>query len=162
VVVVRDAARRAHRRSRPPALIARRTRVVDLDAGAVVSRMLRATAEDACGTLVSIENVACRRGTGGALALGACPLSVAGDTITIGELLEALVVSYDARAVDPSGNAAVVSCEAAFAPSADDGRLVASGGGGCAGGDAVPGALCLALLLVACPRAARRARSWYR
>jgi len=50
-----------------------------------------------------------------------CAISVNGDTIEISARLTegTLEVSYDARAVDPSGNAAVVSCTQSYDPDRD-------------------------------------------
>ncbi len=90
----------------------------------VLPTVIRATASDACGTLVTLENVACVRVIDGAsnpIALTNCPITINGDSIEItGRLSEGeLVITYDARAVDPSGNFAVTSCTQTYDPDQD-------------------------------------------
>ncbi len=86
--------------------------------------VIRASASDACDAVVTLENVACARVVDGArtaMELEDCAISVNGDTIEISARLTegTLEVSYDARAVDPSGNAAVVSCTQSYDPDRD-------------------------------------------
>ncbi len=86
--------------------------------------VIRAIAQDACSATVALENVACARvidGASTAIALEDCPITVSGDTLEVtGRLVEGeLAITWDARATDPSGNSAVVDCEASFTPDRD-------------------------------------------
>jgi uncharacterized repeat protein (TIGR01451 family) len=129
-----------------------------------------ATAEDACGAEVGLEDVVCEGvgATGDAVTLTAaeCGVTVVDGALTVAAPAatatdEALApfaggvtVRWVARATDPSGNAATEACALTVAasevptPPTDD--LVATGGGGCqGGGGAMPlGFALLALALV--------------
>lgn len=91
------------------------------------------TAGMAAGTnvMTTTNNVACARVEGEGrlpLAIADCPIAVDGDTIEInGRLVEGgLEVSYEARAVDPSGNFAVVPCSVTHEPDRDADGIVDS------------------------------------
>jgi len=95
----------------------------------VLPTVIRATATDACVATVTLENVVCNRVVGATttpIALGDCPITVNGDAIEItGRLTEGeLTITYDARAVDPSGNTAMVSCSEAYDPDKDGDGIV--------------------------------------
>ena len=95
----------------------------------VLPTIIRATATDACVATVSLENVVCNRvidGSSTPIELANCPIAINGDAIEVtGRLTDGeLTITYDARAVDPSGNFAVVSCSEAYDPDKDSDGIV--------------------------------------
>jgi len=95
----------------------------------VLPTVIRATATDACKVTVTLENVVCNRvvaGTSTPFELADCPIAINGDAIEItGRLADGeLTITYDARAVDASGNFAVVSCSEAYDPDKDGDGIV--------------------------------------
>jgi len=86
--------------------------------------VIRASASDACSAVVTLENVSCVRVVDAVrtpLTLAQCPISITGDTMEVtGGLTEGVLeIAYDARAVDPSSNFAVVPCVTTYDPDRD-------------------------------------------
>jgi len=95
----------------------------------VLPTVIRATATDACVVTVALENVVCNRVVNGSstpIAIADCPITINGDAIEItGRLTEGeLTITYDARAVDASGNFAMISCSEAYDPDKDGDGIV--------------------------------------
>ncbi|MFT7579290.1 MAG: putative repeat protein (TIGR01451 family), partial [Myxococcota bacterium] len=77
-----------------------------------VNNTARATGADACGVTVSLRDVSCTL-AGTSTAADSCPVAVddAGDALTLGGGIgKRFDVTYQAVAVDPSGNETVVDC----------------------------------------------------
>ena len=137
-----------------------------------------AEAEDACGATLALEGVRCvgtdAAGAEVALDLTTCGVSVEGGVLTVappsaadaaeaaGALSRGFAVRWTARATDPSAQTATAECALAVAaapepePPTDD--LIATGGGGCAGGGTGAGLLAALAALAAFAAVRRRAR----
>ncbi len=94
-----------------------------------VPMSIRASADDACSAVVRLDGVTCTRVVDGVrtpLPLPQCPLTVNDDTIEIGGRLTdgVLEVTYQATAVDPSGNAASVDCVHSWEPDQDGDGII--------------------------------------
>ena len=97
---------------------------------------------DACGVTATLSELSCALVSGGAAS--ACPVSIAGDRLSVGSERPSLSLTVSVRvdAVDPSGNTTTERCSfvlpaaPAIGPEVDagDSGLMAGGGAGCAAG----------------------------
>ncbi|MFT7580850.1 MAG: hypothetical protein ACI9MR_002524, partial [Myxococcota bacterium] len=104
----------------------------DITATWEVPRLERATAEDACGVEIILDDVRCENRAGN--QVDDCVVEIDGDGLRIDDGGSAVFITWQATATDPSGNSTVRSCSVGSEISADTDGLYASGSGGCSGG----------------------------